>query len=85
MEHKQEAYGFDLDYEIYSTLRIPFRDVEISFNGDRAIVMSKEPKTIKEFENIFKDYMKKRKDDEENTLELIRKTRRMEKEEELID
>ena len=82
IEPKTTEYIFKLEHFNYSTGGLPYRDVELFFTGSEVWIVSKTPKTIKEFEKIFNDYMEQEKKLEENTIFLQKKCMELNKEEE---
>ncbi len=66
-EPKSTIYGFEIyDYHL-ADYPIPFQDAQLIFLGNQVSIKTKEPKTKKEFEKIYNDYLEEKKKDEEDT------------------
>ncbi len=86
IEPKVKAYAFKMeDYCIYSTGSTPFQDVELDFNGHEVIITSENPKTRKEFEKIFNDFLKKKEEDKQRMIKLRKRARELAEEDEYDD
>ena len=81
IEQKITTCGFNLDNPQYSTGATPFQDVELYFLGNQIEIKSKTPKTRKEFEKIFNDFIKEEKYFEELEIKLRKKAMEICKEE----
>ena len=81
VEPKITKCGFNLDNTQYSTGSTLFQDAELFFYGYQVEIKSKIPKTRKEFEKIFNDYIKEEKYFEELEIKLHKKAMELCKEE----
>ena len=73
VEPKITICGFNSDNAQYSTGSTPFQDVELFFYGYHIEIKSQVPKTRKEFEKIFNDYIKEEKYSQELEIKLRKK------------
>ena len=82
IEPKVNMYGFKLDHFNYATANIPFQDVELIFLGKKLMIKSEIPKTKREFEKIFNDYLAEEKRERELDELIQKKIMQMHEEEE---
>lgn len=82
IEPKVNMYGFKLDHFNYATANIPFQDVELIFLGKKLMIKSEIPKTKREFEKIFNDYLAEEKRERELKELIEKKAMEMHEEEE---
>ena len=82
IEPKLTFYGFKLDHYNYASDNIPFQDVELIFLGKKLMIKSKIPKTKREFQKIFNDYITKEKKNRELDELIEKKAMEMHEEEE---
>ena len=79
-EPKTTIYEFELDNFNLATAPIPFKGAQLIFMGYRVTIKAQEPKTKKEFEKIFNDYMNEEKKQEECDIMLRKKVLELSKE-----